>query len=191
MNTEKRGRGENRANKENAEKKETRETREKFERRREEGRRERRSALRPAGDCFIQSGTGLSKYEAFHQGFSCSAHRCPSWLILFKNRGPWFTWWSNQLPEPSIFPKRTPMVLPLSKCNLPSAFCFCFLGSAVVRAAKHGKFCKKHAGCVWKFGKCRNGTVATPVRVCVVCLDPSCNSYSLPSFGEPNFHLYG
>ena len=34
---------------------------------------------------------------------------CPFWLIWLKNRGPWFTWWFNQLPGPSIFPKRTPM----------------------------------------------------------------------------------
>ena len=35
-------------------------------------------------------------------------HWCPFWLIWFKNRGPWLTWWFNQLPGPSVS-KRTPM----------------------------------------------------------------------------------
>ena len=30
--------------------------------------------------------------------------RCPFWLIWLKHRRPWFTWWFNQLPGPSIFP---------------------------------------------------------------------------------------
>ena len=38
------------------------------------------------------------------------AHGCPFWLIWSKNRGPWFTWNFNQLPGPSTFPKRTPML---------------------------------------------------------------------------------
>ena len=32
------------------------------------------------------------------------------WLFWYKNRWPWFTWWFNHLPRPSISPKRTPMV---------------------------------------------------------------------------------
>ena len=41
---------------------------------------------------------------------ACCKHRCPFWLVCSKNRGPWFTWWFNHLPGPSICPKRTPMV---------------------------------------------------------------------------------
>ena len=51
-------------------------------------------------------------------GTACTAslaaacvHRCPFWLIWFENRGPWFTWGVNQLPGPSIFPRRTPVLL--------------------------------------------------------------------------------
>ena len=41
-----------------------------------------------------------------------SAHRCPFWFIWWRNRGPWFAWF-NQLP--SIFPKRTPTAVLLTK----------------------------------------------------------------------------
>ena len=34
-------------------------------------------------------------------------HRCPCWLFWWENRWPWFTWWFNHLPGPSICPKRT------------------------------------------------------------------------------------
>ena len=40
----------------------------------------------------------------------CS-HRCAFWLFWQKNRWPWFTWWFNHLPGPSIPPKRTPMIV--------------------------------------------------------------------------------
>ena len=36
-------------------------------------------------------------------------HRRPFWWMWLKNRGSSFTWWFNQLPGPSIFPKGTPM----------------------------------------------------------------------------------
>ena len=39
------------------------------------------------------------------------ARGCPLWLIWFKDRGPWCTWWFKQLPGPSIFPKRTPIMV--------------------------------------------------------------------------------
>ena len=50
-------------------------------------------------------------FRSFWEGQVCSkgknrkAHRCPSWLVCLKNRGPWFTWWLNHLPGPSIFQK--------------------------------------------------------------------------------------
>ena len=37
-------------------------------------------------------------------------HRCPCWLIWLKHRGPWGTWWFNQLPGPANCPQRIPMV---------------------------------------------------------------------------------
>ena len=40
-------------------------------------------------------------------------HRCPFWLVWLKSRGPWFTWWFNLLPGPSMNEIRTPMVLAL------------------------------------------------------------------------------
>ena len=30
---------------------------------------------------------------------------CPFWLVCLKFRAPWFTWWLNHLPGPSIFQK--------------------------------------------------------------------------------------
>ena len=36
-----------------------------------------------------------------------------------KNRWPWFTWWFNHLPGPSICPKRTPMVVSLWSFRAP------------------------------------------------------------------------
>ena len=30
-------------------------------------------------------------------------HRCPFLVGLVRNRGPWFTWWFNHLPGPSLF----------------------------------------------------------------------------------------
>ena len=49
-------------------------------------------------------------------------HRCPFWLFCWKNRWPWFTWWFNHLPEPSISPKRTPMFRTLNLVCGPSSF---------------------------------------------------------------------
>ena len=47
----------------------------------------------------------MQKEEFSHE------HRCPFWLFCQKNRWPWFTWWFNHLPGPSISLKRTPMVM--------------------------------------------------------------------------------
>ena len=43
--------------------------------------------------------------------FCLLTSRFHRWLIWFEYRGPWFTWWFNQLPGPSIFPRTTPMVV--------------------------------------------------------------------------------
>ena len=36
-------------------------------------------------------------------------HRRPFWFGGKIDGDPWFTWWFNHLPGPSICPKRTPM----------------------------------------------------------------------------------
>ena len=77
----------------------------------------------------------------------CCKHRCPFWLFWFKNRGPWFTWWFNQLPGPSISPKTTPMVArPVDKtsknCNpLCPLASWIAAGLGVCGVLKNGPFC--------------------------------------------------
>ena len=77
--------------------------------------------VRRQGLCAGRSAVGMNAFRTSrawpcHQALGL-AHRCPFWLIGLKKRGRWFTWWFNQLPGPSIFPKRTPMVSQLPRSH--------------------------------------------------------------------------
>ena len=59
---------------------------------------------------------------------------CPFWLFWLKNSWPWFTWWFNHLPKPSISSKWTPITPRLSRLGSRGeygtllALAFCILG---------------------------------------------------------------
>ena len=56
------------------------------------------------------------------------------WLFWYTNRWPWFTWWFNHLPGPSIYPKRTPMFgVPCVTLGLKNSDTGCSCSVASVR----------------------------------------------------------